>query len=172
MGDRLCGFKSRPRHQLPESALSAPGRRSQVVKAEVCKTSIRRFESARRLQINSHELPSAEPYPNPHHQATHPPGILQATRLGAIGVPTVAQRDPNRVDKGAPVERAKGAERRISRGGGTVDAADLKSATFAGVWVRVPPPAPCNLPYPELADRLTLASLMPRYLWVPAESPL
>ena len=32
------------------------GRRSQAVKAEVCKTSIRRFESARRLQINPSPL--------------------------------------------------------------------------------------------------------------------
>ena len=30
----------------------------------------------------------------------------------------------------------------ISRGGGKVDAADLKSATLTGVWVRFPPPAP------------------------------
>ena len=29
-----------------------------------------------------------------------------------------------------------------SRGGGTVDAADLKSAVHKDVWVRIPPPAP------------------------------
>ena len=56
MGDSLCGFKSHPRHQAAgEWKARDPGgtttrRRSQVVKAEVCKTSIRRFESARRLQ--------------------------------------------------------------------------------------------------------------------------
>ncbi len=53
---RLCGFKSRPRHHKPvrRSVSQPPGkgqtrRRSQAVKAEVCKTSMRRFESARRL---------------------------------------------------------------------------------------------------------------------------
>jgi hypothetical protein len=30
----------------------------------------------------------------------------------------------------------------LGRGGGTVDAADLKSAARKGVWVRIPPPAP------------------------------
>ena len=39
--------------KLAESScyLSFPGRRTQVVKGEVCKTSMQRFESARRLQI-------------------------------------------------------------------------------------------------------------------------
>jgi hypothetical protein len=32
--------------------------------------------------------------------------------------------------------------RMVGRGGGTVDAADLKSAARKGVWVRIPPPAP------------------------------
>ncbi len=48
MGERLCGFKSRPRHQ-PGSARHW-GDVAKWTKAEVCKTSIRRFESARRLQ--------------------------------------------------------------------------------------------------------------------------
>jgi hypothetical protein len=55
-------------------------RRSQVVKAGVCKTPIQRFKSARRLVI-------------------------------------------------------------LCRGGGMADAADLKSASRKGVWVRVPPSA-------------------------------
>ena len=54
MGVSSCGFKSHPRHQIRHSkheglVVKLTWRRSQVVKAEVCKTSIRRFESARRL---------------------------------------------------------------------------------------------------------------------------
>ena len=47
MGVSLCGFKSRPRHHIRRSR----GDVAKWSKAEVCKTSIRRFESARRLQM-------------------------------------------------------------------------------------------------------------------------
>ena len=33
------------------------------------------------------------------------------------------------------------------RGGGMVDAADLKSAARKGLWVRIPPPAPLSQSY-------------------------
>ena len=49
MGICLCGFKSRPRHQL--GGTIRLGDVAKWTKAEVCKTSTRRFESARRLQI-------------------------------------------------------------------------------------------------------------------------
>jgi hypothetical protein len=39
--------------KAPVSAQHSPGRRTQVVKGEVCKTSIQRFESARRLHFFS-----------------------------------------------------------------------------------------------------------------------
>ena len=47
MGVSPCGFKSRSRHQEDWNQ----GDVAKWSKAEVCKTSIRRFESARRLQI-------------------------------------------------------------------------------------------------------------------------
>jgi hypothetical protein len=51
VGVSLCGFKSRPRHQTAEFDHTSRGDVAKWTKAEVCKTSIRRFESARRLQI-------------------------------------------------------------------------------------------------------------------------
>ena len=58
MLERACGFESHSRHQTP-SEISDEGRKytrnfrgdvAKRPKAGVCKTSIRRFESARRLQ--------------------------------------------------------------------------------------------------------------------------
>ena len=79
---------------------NATGRRSQVVKAEVCKTSIRRFESARRLQSPPHSDRSSlcEKSPTPHRAAP--------LSEKALRVPLTERR-----------------------GGEKVDAADLKSAT-------------------------------------------
>ena len=50
---RTCGFESRPRHHLylVRQKYSSIGDVAKWFKAEVCKTSIRRFESARRLHI-------------------------------------------------------------------------------------------------------------------------
>ena len=74
-------------------------------KAEVCKTSIRRFESARRLQTKKYRRRKEEASP-----------ILTCAESFVL------------LTQG--------------RGGGMADAADLKSATFTGMWVRIPPSAP------------------------------
>ena len=49
---RTCGFESRPRHHLYNRVtINIKGDVAKWLKAGVCKTSIRRFESARRLHI-------------------------------------------------------------------------------------------------------------------------
>ena len=101
------------RVRVPPWAPKPPRRRSQVVKARVCKTLIRRFDSARRLQRN-------------------PFNIYRCRSL----TPTIE------------CARFHGS----CRGGGMVDAADLKSASRKGVWVRHPPSAP-NILYSHGSGR-------------------
>ena len=75
MGVSLCGFKSRSRHQTVrrypfqctfEASWDDWGDVAKWTKAEVCKTSIRRFESARRLQTNPNALCYARQVAEPH----------------------------------------------------------------------------------------------------------
>ena len=90
-------------------------------KAEVCKTSIRRFESARRLQqLLSQPLASCTP--------THRNVWLYYSR----NVPVTEASDSDMQSQFGTT----------GRDGGMADAADLKSAALAGMWVRVPLPAP------------------------------
>ena len=98
MGASPCGFKSRSRHQRGpgrQPAGSTPGGTGHIrgdvakwTKAEVCKTSIRRFESARRLHpILSRcriYFPLCCLYPLPTLAETPPDG-LPAWRNGRRG---------------------------------------------------------------------------------------
>ena len=71
--------------------LSIRGRRTQVVKGEVCKTSMQRFESARRLQ-STVRLSLSTPLDSASQQTIQLPGGVQFPRL-------VVSADRRAVDK-------------------------------------------------------------------------
>ena len=66
-----------------------------------------------------------------------------AAVVGRLGPADVCDRERSLVVTKGEVE----AEIISCRGGGMVDAADLKSAARKGLWVRIPPPAPLSQSY-------------------------
>ena len=106
-------------HTIVDILVLCLRRRSQVVKARVCKTLIRRFESARRLQIDYYVI-----------DGKHSESVSWFKGKGRSKAPYFATA----YDSLESLPRG--------RGGGMVDAPDLKSVASDGVWVRLPPSAP------------------------------
>ena len=87
-----CGFESRPGHQTQGRYRGDVAKWS---KARVCKTLIRRFESARRLQHRQDRPAGPAPGECPHHRA----GIHPLSHGARLAAPTEPGQGPSLISR-------------------------------------------------------------------------